>query len=108
MTQKDRRSLRLFYQTLISSSATDAQIALYHAMVAGPEARKKWLETYGTTIGVPEEIVAILSSTDHFSRDDIIYIAAVETAPAVAPVVQSIWNKIWSVLLAPFRWLGGK
>jgi len=107
MDKADREALRLFYQTLAKGAFTDAQVALYWALLKGREARAEWVRKYGETVGVPREIVNLLNSGITFTKQDIAYIAAAEIAAQAQPVASSLIDRILGYITAPFRWLFG-
>jgi len=107
MGKADKEALRIFYQTLAQKSFTEAQVALYWALLKGKDARTEWVRKYGVTVGVPQEIVDILNSGITFTTKDIAYIAAAEVAVQAQPAASSLVERIITFITAPIRWLFG-
>lgn len=107
MKQEDRQALRAFYQTLAAQSFTDAQEALYWALVKGKEARVNWIRSYGGTVGVPAPILAILASDVEITKADLAVIAATAVASKTGTGLSGFVDKVISIITAPIRWLFG-
>ena len=104
MKQEDRLALRAFYQTLAKDGFTAEQLALYAAMKTSKQARLEWVQANGKTLNIPPDVLAILSTVDGFTKEDIAIILAAQVAPVIAAPVQKAIGGFWAWGGWPWNW----
>ena len=102
MKQEDRKAIRLFYQTLLSSASAPQQTDFYFRVLKGNHtSRKAWLIENQELLNVPPDLAVIIENLDELTKEDIAIIAAAQAAPVAEKVINSVWAWRWW----PWNWL---